>query len=203
MKKIIIKAIVFFLLTSVFGCAAMFVPATSDPDKKLDYAFDLIQHQKRPLPAEKLIRESIDISKSTNDEKTLMKAFWTYGVFFSSKAVGELKGLYAKDGFLEKSVKFSDRFEGAITYYEKAELIAKKLNDTNYLAIIMSNKAESYLSNGSLDKACTAFRTSLDLNKEYHLSNPDLQFYLPGIGFRDFEEYEEIFVEYMNYRGCN
>jgi tetratricopeptide (TPR) repeat protein len=202
MKKFIFLAIVPFLLL-MLGCSAMFVPATSDPNKKLAYAFDLIQNQGRPLPAERLIREAIEICKSVNDEKILMKAYWTYGVLFSSKAVGDLKGLYEKDGFLEKTVKFADRFDGAITYYEKAESIAKKLNDTNYLAMIMFNKAESYLSNRSIDQACPAFRTSLDLNREYHLSNPEVQFYLPGIGYRDFEEYEKVSIEYMSYKGCN
>lgn len=202
MKLSIFRATILFMLVFIIGCAAMFVPATSDPSKKLDYAFELIQYQDRPLPAERLIRESIEICEKNNDEKILMKAYWTYGVFFSSKAVGDLKGLYKKNGFLEKSVKFANRFEGAITYYEKAESIAKKINDINYLAMIMFNKAESYLSNGSIDPACSAFQMSLDLNREHHFSNPDVQFYVPGIGYKDFKEYEKAFIEYMDYKGC-
>jgi tetratricopeptide (TPR) repeat protein len=202
MKILIFKVTIIFLPIFVFGCAAMFVPETSDPDKKIDYAFDLVQHQGRPLPAESLIREAIEICKSTNNEKILMKAYWTYGVFFTSDAVGNLGGLYEKNGFLEKSVKYADRFDGAITYYEKVESIAQDLNDDNYLAMILFNKAECNLSNGSIEKACPSFRKSLDLNKKYHLSNPDVQFYLPGIGYRDFKEYEKLFIEYMSYKGC-
>jgi len=47
-----------FLLT---GCAAMLIPKTSDPAKKLGYAYQLFDQQHRPLPAEELIRESIEI----------------------------------------------------------------------------------------------------------------------------------------------
>ena len=199
LKNMTFVLLLIFLLS---GCTAMFVPATKDPSKKLDDAFYLFQQANRPLPAEKLIRESIEIYKKTNDEKGLMKAYWTYGVFLSSEAVGNLKGLYEKDGFLEETIKFKNRYEGSITFYKKAEKIAKQYNDTNYLATIMFNMAESYQLDGEAEQGCEAFKTSLDLNREYHLANPKIQFYLPGTGYSSFEEYEKVFIEYMNSKGC-
>ena len=123
MRIDILKIFLLVLSTALISCSAMGVPATSDPNKKLDYAYKLIQHQGRPLPAERLIREAIEIGSNEQNEKVLMKAYWTYGIFFRSKAVGDLKGLYEKDGFLDKTAKFENRFENSIAYFDKAESI--------------------------------------------------------------------------------
>ncbi len=74
--------IIILLAILVAGCAAMGVPYTTDPKKKLSYAVMLYDEQQRPLPAERLIRESIDIFKSENNEKGLAQAYRVYGFFF-------------------------------------------------------------------------------------------------------------------------
>ena len=56
------------------GCAALFVPATDDPDKKLSQAYQLLSVY-RPKPARRLIDESIDIYKQQGNTERLAYAY--------------------------------------------------------------------------------------------------------------------------------
>ena len=181
----------------------MYVPATDDPNKKLDQAYELIQHQERPLPAEKLIRESIENFERENDLKGLAKAYWTYGVFFQSNAVNKLSQTYKKNGFLLNSATYENRYEIAIQFFNKAESIAKKDKDYEFLANISWNKASNYEMRGNLDQACKEYRRSLESNRKRNIENPDSDYFIPGTGYVSFKEYEQIFIEYMKSLDCH
>ena len=86
MGKYSIRTVVLILCIAITGCTAMFVPATSDPAKKLSYACQLVQYLGRPLPAEGLIWDAIEIYTKDQNEKGLMEAYWMYGIFFSIKS---------------------------------------------------------------------------------------------------------------------
>jgi len=71
--------VVFLLFILLDGCAAYLVPETKDPKDKLSWARSLI-NTGRPLPAEKLINESIEIYSRENNMAMLGEAYWLYGM---------------------------------------------------------------------------------------------------------------------------
>jgi hypothetical protein len=62
------------LAFSLLGCSALFVPATSDPEKKLGQAYQLLSVY-RAKPARQLIDESIEIYKQKGDKEGLAHAY--------------------------------------------------------------------------------------------------------------------------------
>ncbi len=71
------------------GCAAAGVPITFNPAKKLWYAQTLFDENDRPLPAQYLIEEAIEIYKNRNDEIGLADAYRAYAFFLQSNAVAK------------------------------------------------------------------------------------------------------------------
>jgi hypothetical protein len=72
------------IVTALTACAAIGVPATSDPTQKLRDSEDLFGHQGRPLPAENLIVQAIAKFDATGDSNGLAEGYRTYGLFFRS-----------------------------------------------------------------------------------------------------------------------
>lgn len=110
------------------GCAGFGIVASSDPLTKLNNAEYLFLTQNRPLPAERLIRESIEIYQERDDPHGLGHAHSQYGNLLRSPAVTRWEKVYRRDGFLDKSVTFDNRFakasehdSKALEYYRRAE----------------------------------------------------------------------------------
>ena len=177
----------------------MGVPATSDPSRKLAYAYELVQHQGRPLPAERLIRESIDIYEKSNDEMGLAAAYRMYGVFFASTAVDRMGKFYEKHGFLEKSANFSTRYDKSIEFLDKAEVIVAERGDYNKLSNIYLNKGIAYEAAGKKEKACEAYGTSLENNRRFLAANPTQKLVLPE-GYKTYDQYIDSCRKHL---GCN
>jgi len=202
MGKLLTNFIVSMLCIVLTGCSAMFVPATSDPAKKLSYAYELVMDQGRPLPAERLIRDAITIYSAEQNEKGLMKAYWMYGVFFKSKAVGALQAAYEPSGFLDTTATFKNRYEKSIEYFNRAEMIATKLQDKNMIANMQFNKAYAYVAIGDYHQACKSFDSCLEINRQFHRENPDAKFSLSDGSFGSFEEYANSLESYKNVLKC-
>jgi tetratricopeptide (TPR) repeat protein len=196
------KMVVLVLCIVVTGCSAMFVPATSDPAKKLGYAYQLVQYQGRPLPAEGLIRDAIEIYAKDQNDEGLMKAYWTYGVFFQSKAVKNLQKIYEQDGFMDKTATFKNRYEKSIEYFNKAEILATKLHNKNMIANMHYNKASAYLEIGDIQQACKSFASCLEFNRQFHHENPDAKFSLEDGSLGSFEEYAKSIESYRGVLKC-
>lgn len=69
------------------GCAAIGVPATNDPDKKIGYAYSYSIGSKGRCRRSALIREAIAIHQEKNNDLGLAEAYRAYGFFFRSAAV--------------------------------------------------------------------------------------------------------------------
>ena len=108
------------LLSLLAGCAAMLVPATSDPAEKLKNAASLFGQQQRPIPAEKLILEAIDIYEQQQNKLGLAEAYRQYGFFFRSASVEKSAQYFRNVGFIEKTATFETRYSKSIEYFEKA-----------------------------------------------------------------------------------
>lgn len=185
-KVILIWSI--FLLTA---CAAALVPVTNDPMKKLAWASELFDRQQRPLPAEKLIVEAIDICSKENNVNCLGKANLTYGFFFRSPSIVKWEKIYKENGFIDKTANYANRLikskeyiESAITYYDRA-------NNFGALTNAYLNLGFSYYFLKEHEKECEPYKMSLEFNLKAIEANPELPTSLPQ-GVSSYKEYIEI-----------
>lgn len=107
------------LLASLLGCAAVGVTSSDDPSKKLVDAGHLID-QGRSLPAERLIHEAIEIYRERDDPHGLGYAFGLYAELLQSNAVNKAELSFMRDGFRDKTVTLSNRFEKSTAYTRAA-----------------------------------------------------------------------------------
>jgi tetratricopeptide (TPR) repeat protein len=143
---------IFFIWLS--GCAAFGVPYTSDPYEKLGLAKELFNRQGRPLPAERLIREAIEICNKTNDSKCQAEAYFAYSSFFKSPSVEKWRKNYQRNGFMDETATFETRLAKSEEYFNKAI----SLNPEIYL-----NRGIAYYDNGQLELAFSDFDKTIAL----------------------------------------
>lgn len=161
------------------GCAGVGVVQSEDPMTKLNDAEALFQQQDRPLIAERLIFEAIDIYKQRADEHGLGLAYREYAdLLRSSSVTGKWAVHYQKNGFYDKLTTFDSRLEKATEYYTKAlghfsnaepKLIDEKRFDaltnlyfnTAYTQTRLNQKKEACL---SYDKANSAYMENIRLS---------------------------------------
>lgn len=170
------------------GCAAMGVPATSDPDKKIGDAYMLFDRQQRPLPAERLIREAIEIYQEKNNDLGLAEAYRAYGFFFRSGALAKWHKHYESDGFMEEGATYANRHEKSIEYFEKSAAIFEKHHKNDALTNVHLNMGFTYEFANQPEKACDEYKKSLVSNQLHIKENPGVTFTLPE-GFSSYEAY--------------
>lgn len=184
--KIILFLIFIFFIS---GCAAVGVPLTFNPAGKLWWAETLIDEQDRPLPAEPLIQEAIQIYKKRGDDLGLAEAYRTYAFFLQSKAVENWKGTYQKYGFKDKTVTFDNRYQKAIEYFEMSRDIYKQYSDYGMLTNIYLSIGKSYYFRfNDKEEACNNFTKSLEFHLKFKKEDPDATVVLPQ-GFSSYEDY--------------
>lgn len=178
-------------LVALAGCAGVGVVATSDPNVKLSDASYLFDKQDRPLIAERLIREAIEICEAKSDQLCLAEGYRTYGFFFRSPSIyGKWAAHYQKDGFLEKSATFDSRYSKSIEYFEKAHQIFTKLERFDMLTNINLSLGHTYERMGDLKLACQAYDASLVSNRENLRRNPGADLSLP----KEFASYDDYLI---------
>lgn len=183
---------------SLSGCAAMLVPETSDPVKKLAWAQELIDKQNRPLPAEKLIAESVDIYNSRRDELGLAQAYRMYGLFYKSAAVSQWQEHYKKHGFRDTTVAFANRLNKAIEYFDNSRELLQKNGDVRSITNVYLQMAFTYELMGNKDAACEAYDSSLKSERATAKSNPELVTIVP----REFKSFEHGISVFKSRLGC-
>jgi tetratricopeptide (TPR) repeat protein len=182
----IITLLIFALF--ITGCAAAGVPMTFNPNTKLNYADGLLGLD-RPLPAESLIQEAIDIYKKRGDDLGLADAYRNYAFFLQSDAVESWKGFYQKYGFKDRTVTFDSRYQKAMEYFEMARDIYTRYSSYDMLTNIYLSMGKSYYFNfNDKEKACNNFTKSLECYLKFKEENPDETVELPK-GFSSYEDY--------------
>jgi tetratricopeptide (TPR) repeat protein len=178
------------LLSSIavlFGCAAAMVPETSDPARKLGWATVLLEQQDRPLPAERLIREAIEIYQSQNDDLGLAEGYRKYGIFFRSPSVKKWGVHFREKGFLDKSATFDLRLDKAIEYFAKSRDIYAKAQSYDKVSNVELNLAWVYEDKGERDLACKSLDNSLASNIQFVKLNPNTKIVVAD-NYKSFEE---------------
>jgi len=165
--------VTFFHCVVLAGCAAMFVPVTSDPLKKLYWAEQLYDQQYRPLPAEQLIQEAIDIYRSQDSQLGLAEAYRQYGFFFRAPSIEKWQKYYREKGFLDRTATFDIRYAKSLEYFEKAKNLFEENQKYDLLTNVYLNIGWTYELMNNQKAACTAFEQSLKANKKHMETIPN------------------------------
>lgn len=168
------------------GCVGVGIVATSDPMAKLHDAADLFMRQDRPLPAERLIREAIEIFQERNDSHGLGHAHRDYGDLLRSPAIVRWEKVYRRDGFRDKSITFENRhqkssefFQRALEYYGQAVQQLKQASKYDALTNVYFNMAWTNYKLDRRDAACIDFTRAVQAHSENVRLNPTAKPYVP------------------------
>ena len=170
------------------GCAAALVPITNDPIKKLAYATELFDQQQRPLPAERLIREAIEICEAAKKMVCLGKAYVTYGFFFRSPAIERWAHYYRQSGFYDETATLDNRLVKSKEYFERGISYYLKANEFDALANAYLNLGFTYHFLDDQTNECKSYVQSLEYHAKRLAITPDVKVSLPS-GVSSFEEY--------------
>jgi tetratricopeptide (TPR) repeat protein len=179
MKKILLICATILSLQLITGCAAMFVPSTDDPARKLASAQNLVEKQGRPIPAERLIREAIDVYAEQKNEIGLAQAYRIYGIFFNAQAINNWQKYYQENGFMDKSASYETRYQKALEYFEKSLSLAVKNQNIDMPSNLYLLMGFSYQNLKKTDDACRAFDKSLAAHKIMVTQNPQTKISVP------------------------
>jgi tetratricopeptide (TPR) repeat protein len=168
------STLVAVLLASLLcACAGVGIVATNDPLTKLNDAAVLFGQKDRPLPAERLIIEAINIYQHNGDSHGLGNAYREYAELLTSPAVARDEAVYRRDGFADKSITFDNRltkandfYRKALEYYDQAAPQLRSAGRYDALTNVYYNMARVNLALGRKDKACTDFDLTLDAYKQ-------------------------------------
>jgi len=181
------KTFVLGMITLQAGCAAVGVTSTSDPAKKLDDAMSLLNVGDRPLPAERLIIEARDIYTGRGDRLGLANAYRTYALFLRSKPVTEYEDFYIENGFMDKSMTFNTRYDGAIDYLKRAQAIYLAEGKDDMLSNVYFHLGMVSKLNNDLPGACAYLDQSAKAASAFAATHPGEHIDLPP-GYSSFQE---------------
>jgi tetratricopeptide (TPR) repeat protein len=187
--KILKLGITICCLTAVVGCAAIFGRSTNDPAVKLQWASEHFSSKDEPVQAEELIREAIANYKKTDNQLGLAEAYRQYGLFFRSNAVNKFEKYYRTEGFEDKTVKFDQRFQKAVEYFNKSRELYADYGHIDIVSNLYISLGKTYDLMNRQEAACEAFNKGLDDYAEYKKINPE------AMEFRS--EEMQNYVEYI------
>ena len=134
-----------------------------NPTEKLLLAAWYYEERNSPRPAERLIREAIQIYQANGDRLGLGHAYRSYALFLRSDAVRRAAELYTEEGFLDPGITFENRLTQSIAYLERATTLYEE--EAAYAWMI---NAELQIGFGhhfqkQTTEACAAFDRSLEV----------------------------------------
>ncbi len=179
--------LIIVMLTTLVGCAAALVPYTSDPKQMIANAYWLFDDEERPLPAERMILEAIDIYNKNEDQAGLAQAYTAYGIFLRSLAVYKYSGHYSKHGFINPDISFAERYNKSIDYFDKSRAIYESKHQYDLLTNVYLHMGFTYWADNNTADACTMFAKSLEANTRFIAENPTAVLNLGG--FPSYSEY--------------
>jgi hypothetical protein len=163
------------------GCSAALVPYTSDPKKKIDYAYWLFVEKDRAIPAERLLHEAMLTYKENKDESGLAEANEAYGVFLRSYALAKYEVRFREKGFLEKNVTFDNRLEMSLEYLKKAKMYYESVGALDALSNVCIHIGITYLFAGNKSDGCGVLDASKKINSRFVEQNPEAEVIVDGV----------------------
>ncbi len=185
------NVIVFLTIISLAGCAAALVPHTNDPEQKVTDAYWLFDTKQRPLPAQKLILEAIEIYQEKGNDSGLAEAYIAYAIFLRSYAVERYTEHYETTGFNNGAILFKDRFNASITYLDKSRAIYEEKQEFDNLTNTYLHMGFTYIIDKNVPKSCEMYIKSLEMNTLFRSNYPDAKLNLGGFkSYKDFIDYK-------------
>ena len=193
------KFVSILLIVLVSGCSAALVPMSSDPQTKLKQALTLYQDQNRPIPADRLYLETMEIYKNKDDDLGLADAYRGYAFFLQSDSVGKWSGYFRDKGFYDKSITYDKRYEIAREYFLKARATYEKNSKYDLLANIDLNLGHHYnLLMKDNKMACIYYDKSIQDYRLFSRGSPTTSIVLP----KRFKTYDDYMAEVKRQTGC-
>ena len=169
------------ILIILQGCSAALVPYTSDPDKKLSYAYSLM-NQDRVHPAERLGMESLKEFSELNNE---------FGMAESHVFLASLYKQYANASnpkFHENFPDYDPKNGKAILHANKAIGLFSKLNQLTQVSKAQFVLANFYLGQDSKNRGCKLYDASIMNYKKGIALDPNTGFAINNPNFKNFPE---------------
>jgi len=184
---------------ALLGCETIPVRSSDDSSAgKLQWASELFSSKDEPVHAEELIREEIERYKKEKNQLGLAAAYRQYGLFFRSTAVIKFAKYYHEKGFEDKTVKFEQRYEKAIEYFNKSREIYENYGHVDISSSLYISLAKTYDLMNRQQEACDAFSAGLESYIAYKKLNPE------ALEFRseEMQNYEEYIGSMKQQAGC-
>lgn len=170
------------LLTS---CAAR---STKDPAVMLQRASEEFSRKDDPLAAEEFLRQALEVYRKKMDRLGLAETYRQYGLFLRSNAVSKFEKHYNTAGFLDESVKFTNRYQKAVEYLLKAQEIFEENRKYDTLSTVHISLAKTYARLNRNQEACDSLTRGMASYNAFKKSNPDMkEFHAEEVA--DYEEY--------------
>jgi tetratricopeptide (TPR) repeat protein len=190
--------IVILVSQLLLGCAAIGVPSTDDPAKKLRWATELFDNHDRQIPAERLINEAQEIYKKENDDAGIAEVYRVYGLFLKSRAVRVSPNYFHEYGFSDKSVTYETRYSKAIEYFEKSRALYKQIGNGRHFANIELQIGLTYQFMNNTEAACSAFDRSLQEYQIMMKADINTKVVLP----REYKNFKDGIADIKKSGGC-
>ena len=199
--KVVLYCLIACGFAVLLGCETMQVNSdkplnTSAP--KLQIASELFNSRDEPAKAEELIREEIERYRDDKNQLGLAEAYRQYGLLLRSNAVEKFESYYREKGFEDKSIKYDQRYEKAIEYFDKAKEIFEDYGRIDTASNLYISLAKTYDLMNRRKEACTSFAMGLEKYQAYKKLNPEAL----ELRSEEMQRYEEYIGILMQQAGC-
>lgn len=175
---------------ALVGCSAVGVVASSDPNVKLQQAEALYNQELRPLPAEHLILEAIEIYQKQGNKLGLAEAYRQYGFLLISPAVVKWEPVIRSEtGFADKSITYDNRYDKAAEFFQKSADYYVESGREDWASNVYNALASVQYHRGKTQEACSAFDQAIAMTRRYAASNPSAKLSPPPRGYNSFDEF--------------
>lgn len=159
-----------WMVAATFAASGQAFAAETAKDamSKIGSAMSYLDKLGRPVPAEEDLKDAEAICKEIHDDACLAQAWRAWGYYFRSDALARWKGArFNGPALYDPSVKFEQRYERSIQYYDKALDLYAGMHDTHWISNIEMQKAFAYQRGNRLDDACRALQASREADQKY------------------------------------
>jgi tetratricopeptide (TPR) repeat protein len=176
----------------------VFGPSTDDPAIKLKWASENFNSLDRPVKAEEQIWDVIETYKKERNQLGLAEAYRQYALFLRSNTVEKFADHFKEEGFVDRTVTFSTRYEKAIDYFNRAKDLYEDYGHIDIISNIYVSLGKTYDLMNKTKEACESFDKGLENYADYKKANPEAQ----ELRSEEMANYEEYIGIIKKQAGC-
>jgi len=184
-RILLLPGLAIVLAGLLISCAAR---STKDPSVMLVWASEEFSSKDDPIAAEEFLQQALEVYRKKMDRLGLAETYRQYGLFLRSNAVSKFEKHYNTVGFLDESVKFTNRYQKAVEYLLKAQDIFEENKKYDTLSTVHISLAKTYAHLDRNREACDSLTKGMTSYNAFKKSNPDMkEFHAEEVA--DYEEY--------------